>query len=76
MIIMIVENRRIPNALIDGGSRANIITNTLRKKLGLKKIKPTPFSIKMVDQRKVSVICTHFVNDVIEELTTEFKIKH
>ena len=31
----------------------NIITNTLKKKLGLKKIEPAPFSIKMADQRKV-----------------------
>ena len=53
MISVIVKNRRIPNALIDGGSGVNIITDTLRRKLGLKKIEPAPFTIKMADQRKV-----------------------
>ena len=53
MISVIVKNKRIPNALIDGGSGVNIITDTLRKKLGLKKIEPAPFTIKMADQRKV-----------------------
>ena len=45
MISVIVKNRQVPNALIDGGSGVNIITNTLRKKLGLKKIEPAPFTI-------------------------------
>lgn len=50
MILVIVENNQIPNALIDVGSGVNIITNTLRRKLGLKRIKPAPFTIKIVDQ--------------------------
>jgi hypothetical protein len=53
MISVIVKNRRVPNVLIDGGSGVNIITDTLRRKLGLTKIEPTPFTIKMADQRKV-----------------------
>jgi hypothetical protein len=53
MISVIVKNRQVPNALIDGGSGVNIITDTLRRKLGLKKIEPAPFTIKMADQRKV-----------------------
>ena len=53
MISVIVKKRRILNALIDGGSGVNIITCTLRRKLGLKKIEPAPFTIKMVDQRTV-----------------------
>jgi hypothetical protein len=53
MISIIVKNRQVPNALINGGSGVNIITDTLRKKLGLKKIEAAPFTIKMADQRKV-----------------------
>ena len=53
-MISVIMNKKILNALIDGGSGLNIITNTLRRKLGLKKIEPAPFTIKMVDQRKVT----------------------
>ena len=53
MTSVIVRNRHVPNVLINGGSGVNIITNTLRKKLVPKKIKPTPFTIKMVDRRKI-----------------------
>jgi hypothetical protein len=53
MISVIVKNRQVPNALIDGGSGVNTITDTLRRKLGLKKIEPPPCTIKMADQRKV-----------------------
>jgi hypothetical protein len=49
MITVIMKNKRIPNALIDGGSRVNIITDALRKKLGLKNIEPAPYTIKMAD---------------------------
>jgi hypothetical protein len=34
----------------------NIISKSLRKKLGLKKPKPAPFVVRMVDQRKVQPI--------------------
>ena len=53
MTSIIVKNKRIPNALIDGGLGVNIITDTLRWKLGLKKIEPAPFTIKTADPRKV-----------------------
>ena len=53
MISIIIKSGRVPNVLIDGGSGVNIITYTLRRKLGLNKIEPAPFTIKMVDQRKV-----------------------
>ena len=53
MISLIVKNRQVTNALIIGGSRVNIIIDTLRKQLRFKKIEPPPFTIKMVDQRKV-----------------------
>lgn len=39
--------------MIDGRSRLNIITDTFRRELGLKKTEPAPFTIKMADQRKV-----------------------
>ena len=53
MIIVIVEKKQVPNTLIDGRSGMNIITDTLRKKLGLQNIEPRPITIKMADQRKV-----------------------
>ena len=53
MITVVTKNRRVPNILIDGGSGVNIMTNALRKKLGLTNIEAAPFTIKMADQRKV-----------------------
>ena len=50
MISVIVKNRRVANALINGGSGLNIIA--LRRKWGLMKIEPAPLTIKMADQRK------------------------
>ena len=53
MISVVVKNKCVSNPLIDGGTGVNIITDTLRRKLGLKKIEPAPFTIKMANQRKV-----------------------
>ena len=53
MISVIVQNRKVPNVLIDGGSGVSIITDTLKRILGLNKIEPASFTIKMADQRKV-----------------------
>ena len=53
MITVVTKNKRVPNVLIDGGSGVNIITNALRKKLGLINIETAPFTIKMADQRKM-----------------------
>ncbi len=36
--------------LLDGGSKINIVTEQLRLKLGLPKLKPAPYNLKMVDQ--------------------------
>jgi hypothetical protein len=40
-------------ALLEGGSGVNIISKSLKKKLGLKKPKPIPFIVRVVNQRKV-----------------------
>jgi hypothetical protein len=46
----------VKNVLLDSGSNVNIISKSLRKKLGLNKPKPTPFVVRMVDQRKVQLV--------------------
>jgi hypothetical protein len=40
----------IEDVLLDGGFKVNIITKNLRMQLGLSKLKPTPYSLCMVDQ--------------------------
>jgi hypothetical protein len=40
----------IEDVLIDGGSSVNIITKNLITKLGLPKLKPTPYHLKMTNQ--------------------------
>jgi hypothetical protein len=43
--------------LLDGGSNVNIISKSLKKKLGsMRKLQPTPFAVRMVDQWKVQVM--------------------
>jgi hypothetical protein len=39
----------VRDVLVDGGSSVNIIFESLRKKLGLRKPKPTLFVVRMVD---------------------------
>jgi hypothetical protein len=39
--------------LLDGESDVNIISKSLRKKLGLNKPKPIPFAIRTVNHKKV-----------------------
>ncbi len=36
--------------LLDGGYGVNIITKQLKLRLGLLKLKPTPYNLRMVDQ--------------------------
>jgi hypothetical protein len=36
--------------LLDGGSRVNVIIKQLRLRLGLRKPKPEPYNLRMVDQ--------------------------
>jgi len=55
--ILIVQIRvgkfGIRDVLLNGKSNVNIISKSLRKKLGLRRPKLTPFVVKMDDQRKV-----------------------
>ncbi len=39
--------------LLDGGSGVNMISESLRKKIGLKKPKLAPFVVRMANQKKV-----------------------
>lgn len=41
---------------MDGGLRVNIFIRELYKKLGYNKIKSAPFTIKMVNQKKMNLI--------------------
>ncbi len=40
----------IEDVLIDGGTSVNIITKNFIRKLGLPKLRPTPYHLKMADQ--------------------------
>jgi hypothetical protein len=63
----------VRDVLLNNGFGVNIIFENLRKKLGLKKPKSTPFIIKMVDQRKVQPI--GLINNLKFDLVgCEFKI--
>ncbi len=44
-----IRKFKVRDVLLDGGSDVNIIFESLKKKLGLKKPKPTPFVIKMAN---------------------------
>ncbi|KAL3680880.1 hypothetical protein R1sor_023836 [Riccia sorocarpa] len=48
-----VKGMRLPNILIDGGSGANVISAELYEKLKDTALHPTPFNLKMADQRRV-----------------------
>ena len=74
MILVIVKNKRISNALIDDGSGVNIIIDTLRRKLGLKKIEPAPFTIKTANQRKV--MPKEIIRDVCLDVGDAHRHKH
>jgi hypothetical protein len=43
----------VRNVLLDDEPSVNIISESLRKKLGLRKPKPTPFVARMANQKKV-----------------------
>jgi hypothetical protein len=45
-----IGKKTIEDALLDGGSRVNIITKQLKLKLGLLKPKPAPYNLKMSNQ--------------------------
>ncbi len=50
MIQVQVRKKFVEDVLLDGGSRVNIITEKLRKQLGLSKPKLSPYNLCMVDQ--------------------------
>jgi hypothetical protein len=50
MITIEVTCHKVMDTLINGGSRMNIITNSLRIWLGLQGMQNSPFQVKMVDQ--------------------------
>ncbi len=47
---------RVRDVLLDGESGVNIISKSLRKKLGLRKPKLAPFVVKMANHRKAQFI--------------------
>jgi predicted component of type VI protein secretion system len=55
MLVIQVRIRKfgIWNVLLDEGSNVNIISESLRKKIKLRKPQLAPFVVRMVDQRKV-----------------------
>jgi hypothetical protein len=58
--ILVVQARvgkfGIRDVLLDNRSNVNIIFKSLRKKFRLKKPKPAPFVVRMVDHRKVQLV--------------------
>jgi hypothetical protein len=50
MIHVQIKKNFIKDVLLDGGSRANIVTEKLRVQLGLSKPKPTPYNLRMANQ--------------------------
>jgi hypothetical protein len=44
------------NVLLDGGSKVNVISKHLQRKLNLKKPQLTPFMVRMTNQRKVQLV--------------------
>jgi hypothetical protein len=51
-----IGNYEIMDVLLDCGSKVNIISEHLQKKLALKKPQSTPFMVKMTNQRKVQLV--------------------
>jgi hypothetical protein len=45
-----IGKNTIKDVLLDGGSGVNIITKQLRLRLGLPKLKPAPYNLKMANQ--------------------------
>jgi hypothetical protein len=43
----------VTDVLLDGGSGVNIISESLKSKLGLRRLQSAPFVVQMVDQWKV-----------------------
>jgi len=50
VILVYVGKNLVGDVLLDGGLAINIITNSLKKRLGLQIPSPVPFNLKMVNQ--------------------------
>lgn len=51
VITIKIKDRNVWGVIIDGGLGANIISEEVRCKLKLKGLKPSPFRVRMEDQR-------------------------
>ena len=56
LIIVQLGKNNITKVLLDGGSGINIMSEELRKKLGLPKPSPAPYNLRMADQSEVKPI--------------------
>ncbi len=55
-----IEKNIVKDVLLNGGSRINIITKQLKLRLGLPKLKPAPYNLKMANQtttKLMGLIC-------------------
>ena len=53
VILVTLENMGIDGVLLDGGSKVNILSYQMLAPLGIKEWEPTPFLVRMADQRRV-----------------------
>jgi hypothetical protein len=56
VISMHVGKNIVEDVLLDGGSSVNIIIEDFRKKIRLFILKPTPYTIRMVDQTLTKLV--------------------
>ncbi len=47
-----IQKFGVQNVLLDGRFGVNIISENLRKKVGLQKLQPTSFVVRMADQKR------------------------
>jgi hypothetical protein len=61
MIVIKVQVRKtiVKDVLLDGGASVNIIIKKFRTKLGLPKLKPTPYHLRMADQNMTRPFRNH-----------------
>ncbi len=51
-----IRKDKIEDGLLDGGFRVNIITKQLRLRLGLPKLKPAPYNLRMANQTTTKLV--------------------
>jgi hypothetical protein len=58
MVVIQVQigKNTIKDMLLDGGSTVNIITKQLKLRLGLPKLKPTPYNLRMAYQTTTKLV--------------------